>query len=173
MKGIIPICLSKLVIEKFGKDKWKEIMKASGLREDAIFLAHQDVDDSAVMTVLEKTCNVLGITLDQAADAFGEYWVSTFAKKVYKDYYKNITSAKEFLLNMDHVHKEATDTIENAHPPQFEYEEPADNILIMKYISQRGLIDIFIGLIKGVGKHFNEELEIEKLEANKAKITFL
>jgi hypothetical protein len=173
MKGVIPMCLSKLVIDKFGKDKWKDIMKASGLREDTIFLAHQDVDDSAVMTVLEQTCDVLGITPGQAADAFGEYWVNIFAKKVYKDYYKNITNAKDFLLNMDNVHKEATETIENAHPPQFEYEEPAENVLIMKYMSERGLVDVFIGLIKGVGKHFNEELDIEKLGDNNIKVTFV
>lgn len=42
----------------------------------------------------------------------------------------------------------------------------------MTYKSQRGLIDIFIGLIKGVGKHYGENLQVHKVAPNKVEIVF-
>ena len=42
----------------------------------------------------------------------------------------------------------------------------------MTYISSRNLEPIWIGLIKGVGKYFNEKINIENLSKNSVKITF-
>ncbi len=42
----------------------------------------------------------------------------------------------------------------------------------MTYKSKRGLIDFLVGLIKGVGKYFKENLEVTKLGNNKVKIVF-
>ncbi len=78
-------------------------------------------------------CNVLGISLQQAADAFGEYWVCKFAPKTYPFYYKGINSAKEFLLNMDKVHELTTKNISGAMSPRFNYEWKDNKTLIMTY----------------------------------------
>lgn len=42
----------------------------------------------------------------------------------------------------------------------------------MEYKSHRNLIDFMIGLIKGVGKYYHEELQITKLAANRVRIVF-
>lgn len=172
MKGVIAICLEQLVIEKFGQDKWEKILTSVGLPSDKKFLPSEDVDDAAVMSVIQATCKVLGITLAQAADAFGDYWVNTYAKKMYSAYYMKPKNAKEFLLAMDKVHERTTLTVTNARPPRFEYEEKDAKTLIMKYKSQRGLIDILVGLVKGVGKHFNENLKVTKLDSSTLQIVF-
>lgn len=173
MKGVIVMCLERLVKEKFGKDKWEASLEKAGLMKNSIFLAGQDIDDQIVMQVLKNTCEVIEITLQQAADAFGEYWVNSFAPKIYKDHYKGVTSAKQFLKKMDEVHKISTREIEGAQPPRFDYEEIDDTTMIMTYKSHRGLIDIMIGLIKGVGKYFHEQLKVNKLNENKVEIIFL
>jgi hypothetical protein len=43
----------------------------------------------------------------------------------------------------------------------------------MTYQSSRGLIDFFIGIVKGVGTYYNEKLSIAKLPNNKVEIQFL
>lgn len=70
--------------------------------------------------MLKNTCQVLGITLEQAAEAFSEYWVNVYAPKVYGIYYRGVNGARDFLLKMDEVHVKTTKTMENASPPRFE-----------------------------------------------------
>jgi len=172
MKGVIAKCLGDLVKEKFGKDKWGDALELSGLDRDSIFLATEDVDDIAVLKVVDSVCKVLNISFIQAADAFGDYWANVFTPKIYAPYYRGVNSAKEFLLNMDKVHVDTTKTIKNAHPPRFEYEWKDDKTLIMKYKSKRGLIDFMVGIIKGVGKYYKEDLKVTKLGTEKVEIIF-
>ena len=98
--------------------------------------------------------------------------MTSFAPKVYFAYFVGIQSAREFLLKLDAVHSRVTKTIENARPPRFLYEWKDDKTLIMTYKSERGLIDFAIGLIKGVGKYFKEDINVVKVDNDKAKVTF-
>ena len=172
MKGVILACLSQLVSENFGDQKREEIMNACGLDARKKFIATEDVPEDVAMKMLWTTCEVLGISLEQAAEAFGDYWVNVYAPNIYRVYYRNVDSARDFLLKMDDVHVKTTKSMENAMPPRFEYEWEDDNTLVMTYKSSRNLIDICIGLVKGVGKHFGEDLKVTKLSNDKLRIVF-
>jgi len=172
MKGVIIKCLGDLVKEKYGKDKWERALEEAGLGKNTIFLATEDVEDSTALRIIDSVCKVLNISFVQAADAFGDYWVNVFAPRVYAPYYIGVNSAKEFLLKLDKIHVNTTETLKNVNPPRFEYEWKDTKTLIMKYKSKRGLIDFMVGLIKGVGKHYNESLRIVKLEPDKVMIVF-
>ena len=172
MKGVIPDCLGKLIKSRFGKDKWAVILEAAGLPRSILFLPTEDISDSDVFNVVESTCKVLNMSLQEAADAFGEYWINEYAPNMYKGVYRQSNSAKEFLLNMDKVHIAVTKNMPNAHPPRFTYSWPNDRTLIMTYKSSRKLIDFMIGLIKGVGGYYKENLQVVQLEDNRVQITF-
>jgi Haem-NO-binding len=172
MKGVIATCLRDMVMTKFGKDKWEEALAAAGFEKNASFLVTQDIEDATVLKLLEAARRVLGLTTDQAAEAFGEYWVCTYAAKIYKPYFQAAASAKEFLLNMDEVHRITTENIPNARPPRFEYTWQDSKTLLMKYKSQRNLIDLLAALVKGVGKHFKENLRVTKQSGDTLKIVF-
>ncbi len=124
------------------------------------------------MEVIGSTCRTLGLSLEQAADAFGHHWVNEFANRIYPLYFRRAKSARELLTNMDRVHEITTRTMENAHPPRFDYEEPSTDVLIMKYKSERGLMPILLGLIRGVGTYYGEELEIAELEGRRVRVRF-
>lgn len=172
MKGVILMCLGSLVMEKFGKEKWENALERAGLPRTTFFLATQDVEDAQTMKVIDAACKELNITTEQAAMAFGDYWVNEFAVKIYQPFYRGPKNAREFLLNLDKVHVITTQTIPNAHPPRFEYTWKDENTLIMTYISTRGLIDFFVGLVHGVSRHFNENLKVTKLSEEKVEIVF-
>ena len=172
MKGVIVSCLQELVTNKFGRDKWEAALVQAGLAKTTTFLATDDVDDSAVLKVVGAVCSVLNISLSQAADAFGEYWTCSYAPRIYKAYYQGVKSAKDFLLKMDDIHRQTTSSIPNAKPPRFEYEWENDKTLIMKYKSHRNLIDFLVGLAKGVGKYYKENLSVSKISDDKVKIVF-
>ena len=131
-----------------------------------------DVDDADVMKVIGSVCKILDITPIQAADAFGDYWVNNYSQAVYSNYYRTNKTAKDFMLNLDSLHVTMTKTIDNAHPPRFTYEWKNDKTLVVDYKSRRGLIDFAIGLTKGVGKYYKENLEVTKLSPEKFQIVF-
>lgn len=173
MKGVIITCLESLVKEQFGQHSWEEILEEAGVERHTLFNMTSNVKDEDVLEIIHAACKVLNLTLDQAADAFGDYWVNVYAPKVYSMYYRKAHSAKEMLLNMDKLHETVTASIPDAHPPRFDYEWQDENTLIMHYKSNRGLIDFFVGLIKGVGTYYNEELRVAKKSETAVEIVFL
>jgi hypothetical protein len=172
MKGVIANCLEELVKENYGKGKWEDSLEKAGLPRDTRIMVTQVIDDASFLNLVAAVCHVLGITAVQAADAFGDYWVNSFAPKIYSPFYRNATTAKEFLLKMDGVHKSVTKHITNDRPPRFDYEWVNDRTLVMHYKSDRGLIDFLVGLIKGVGRYYKETLKVRKLGHSSVEIVF-
>jgi hypothetical protein len=172
MKGIIALCLKDLVVAKFGADKWAECLRNIGEDHNVPILAGSDMHDEVVLKMIQGVCTTLGISFQQAADTFGEHWVLNYSQKIYSAYYKRYTNAKDFLLAMDKVHVDMTDSIKNAHPPRFDYEWKDGRTLIMKYKSDRNLMDFAMSLAKGVGKFYKEDLVVSKLADNKMQIVF-
>ena len=172
MKGTIAKCLAEMITERFGQDRWENILQTAGLSPDSRFLATQNVDDGVILKVVDSACSVLNLSLAQVADAFGDYWGTVYAPRIYGAFYETAQSAREFLLKMDDVHVTMTRAISDAHPPRFEYEWQDDKTLIMKYQSLRGLIDFVAGLAKGVGKYYKEDLHVTRLGSDRVKIVF-
>jgi hypothetical protein len=172
MKGTIHKCAEKLIIEKFGIEKWQDCLKSVGLSEYYTFMINEDVDEKTTMQLLQNATTILGITMEQLFDAFGEYWVHVYAPKMYPEYYEDIHSAKQFLLNIDKIHSEVTENIPNAHPPRFTYNSPDDNILEMKYNSSRGLVHLFISLAKGLASYYKEKVKIDLIDKDTVRFEF-
>lgn len=172
MKGVIVSSLKNMIQDNHDRQTWKNILKRTNLPDNMLVKATDDIDDNTVIKIFQSTCNELKIPFNQLADIFGDYWVNTFASKLYMVYFIGKTSAKEFLLSMDEIHTRTTNKIENAHPPRFDYNWQNDNTLIMTYKSERGLINLLVGLIKGVGKYYKEELDVKKLDDTKVQIVF-
>jgi hypothetical protein len=174
MKATITNCLAELVETKFGKDKWEAILKDAGLQAHAgVFrIPPSDVPDDQAYKLIASTCKVLAITPQQAADAFGSYWCCTYAPRIYAPIVKRFKNAREMIVGMDSVHVTMTETIPNARPPRFNYKWERDNTLIVDYKSSRNIIDIYIGLVKGVGEYYKEKLVVTKLSAKQVKIVF-
>jgi len=172
MKGVILDCLKNLVSDNYGTKNWQNILVMSGLNSNETILSTNDFDDKIAISLIDSTCKVLNISIEQAADAFGEYWMNNYASKIYSVYISNLKSSKELLLQLDNIHAKVTKNIANARPPKFTYEWEDEKTLLMTYNSKRNLIDIFLGLAKGVAKYYKENLVITKIANDKIKIIF-
>ncbi len=172
MKGAIAQCLTEMIEKKFGADRLAAVLSAAQIPANKKFLPTEDTPDADVMRLLGSACKTLGVSRETAAEAFGEYWCVTYAPRLYKAYYRNVPTAKQFLMKMKMIHEEVTRSIPNAKPPVFDFEDTAPNKLTMKYSSPRHLEDIWIGCIKGVGVAFKEKLLIRKLNPSAVEITF-
>jgi len=172
MKGVILDCLKNLVTAKFGIDRWQNISVKAGLKPNEVFLATVDFDDKIAINLLNSTCSVLNLNIDAVATAYGEYWMNFYASKMYAGYISNVKSSKELLLKLDNIHTLVTKNMPNSRPPKFTYEWKDNKTLLMNYDSKRNLIDLFIGLAKGVGRYYKENLTVKKITNTKAEIIF-
>ncbi len=173
MKGTVHKCIEKLITEKFGQEKWQECLRYIGLDEDHFFMINDDVDEALTMKLvteaIPKLCN---LSLQQVLDAFGQYWINDYASKVYAPYFEGCKSSKDLILKLDFVHKSLTEKIPNARPPRLTYEWVNTNTLAVTYLSERGLIDLFISIAKGVGTYYKEDLKITKKSDKVLEVTF-
>lgn len=156
MKGTIAKCIEELVTSKFGAPKWKEVLKTAGFSDFKLFSTMEDVPDGEVIKLITAVSTVSGLPMTAVYEAFGEYWSTVYAPKVYGVYFSKAKSTREFLLSLDEIHVSMTKTIQNAHPPRFTYEQKGPNDLVMHYKSARGLVALMPGLIAGLGKHFKD-----------------
>ncbi|MBF0359880.1 MAG: heme NO-binding domain-containing protein [Oligoflexia bacterium] len=171
MKGIIVLCLKDMVEKYLSTQAWNEISQEI-IPDTQVITSTSNIEDSKVLDIIKEMCSRMNITAQQAADAFGDYWVNVYSQKMYAGMYKMHKDAKTFLTSLDKIHAICTNNIADAHPPQFICKESDNNSMFMTYISERGLVDIFIGLVRGVGKYYKEKIDISKEGPDKIKITF-
>lgn len=172
MKGAILDCLAQMVELKFGREVWERILSASGLDTKMEFSSGRDVNDEKTMEIINNTCQELNLTLEQAAEAFGVFWVNSYASRQYAIYLNRYGSAKDLIKGMDAVHEYTTKTVQNAHPPRFEFEDLDENRLRVTYKSSRNLIDLYIGLIKGVSVYYKTPIRIDKRSSATVDLVF-
>ncbi|MGO9404414.1 MAG: heme NO-binding domain-containing protein [Terriglobales bacterium] len=172
MRGTIIKCMEDLVIEKFGSRKWKESLEKAGVTDGRTFTAFCDVEETEFTRILEGVAETTFLSTEQVMDAFGEYWSTVYAPNVYQAYYSGAKSARELLLNLDHIHEVMTKLVKFARPPRFRYEWKGEKHLIMHYESVRGLVALMPGLIRGVGKYYKENLTVSVI-GNAVHVHFL
>ncbi len=172
MKGTIVCCLRNLITEKFGQEVWEKSLIAAGIAKNSMFIPMQDIDEAMAMKVIQCVCATTGLTMLQAADAFGDYWVNVYSAKIYNPYYAKQKNAKNFLLALDDLHVQMTKSMANAQPPRFDYQWKNETTLIMHYKSHRNMMDFMIGLAKGVGRYYNEKIQVTRTNNEYLQIVF-
>jgi hypothetical protein len=93
-------------------------------------------------------------------EAFGEHFID-WAKPRYRMAFA-APSARDFLLRMDVVHQSVRNLAKAAKPPEFVYEKPAPDRLVMIYRSPRKLCPVMRGLYKGLGAAFGEKILVNE-----------
>lgn len=172
MKGTIVACLKELVEKKFGKPAWAQTLAEAGV-PGQVFLAPSDVQDATVMKILGALSKVTSTPAQGLMDAFGDYWSTEYAPRLYATYFRQHKTAMDFLLAMDEVHASVTRSIPNAHPPRFTYEKKGPKSFVMSYASQRGLAAMVPGLVRGVARKFGEQCAVKDLGGGRFEITFV
>ena len=95
-----------------------------------------------------------------------------FTDDIFCAFFNGVDSAKDFLTKLDYIHEAATRGIENARPPRFELKWENHQTLVMTYVSERNLVDLAIGLAKGIGRFYRENLTVTKLDDRRVQIVF-
>ena len=174
MKGTIKPCLAELVTVRFGPATWRRIVDEADritTPSPQLRIALSDVEDVEVLALIDATCRVLGLTLQEVADLVGEYWCCTFAPGAHDVVWSRFGSARACIEGLDGVQAQVMADHE-AHPPVAHFDWQDDRTLLVGYRSERGLIDLYVGLLRGVGKAVGEPLQVTKVTSSEVEVVF-
>ncbi len=171
MKGTIVKCMEELVTKKFGPENWKECLNGAALGQTLI-MTTSDVPDAAVQKLVDSIAVTTKLSTAQVVEAFGDYWSTVYAPRIYGVYFKMAKSAKELLVNLDHIHTAMTTSMKGAMPPHFDYKWESDKVLLMRYKSQRGMVAFMPALIRGIAKYYKEQVDV-KTSGNTLRVQFI
>jgi len=166
MYGIVNKAIEDLITENFGVDEWEAIKEKSGVELD-YFLSNEAYDDAITYQLATAAAEILGLSVGQVFNTFGEYWVLKTAKEKYGGLMeaggKNL---KEFLINLPVFHNRIMLIYPKLTPPEFRVTDITENSIHVHYHSKReGLQEFVRGLLSGLAKMYQTNAEIALIQS--------
>ena len=171
VKGVILDCVRDLVRTKFGDSAWKQILDGSELASSS-FIASANVSEEKFHPFLRHVAEVLELKQDALFKAFAAHWVHVYSPRMYKIFYQQVTSARDFIVSIDNIHETMTMNIADATPPRFTYQWTDDRTLVIQYRSSRNLAELACALLVEIGVKYDEPLTARVLDDTKIVVTF-
>ncbi len=169
MKGVIVMGIRDFVQAKYNVNLWEKVNDECGLRTK-ILLPMTDINDSQVDCIITKLAKYLDVPESTILEEFGRWWVAKVAPKEYGIFYKSVDNLYDFLLNVSKIHEVITSNIKNAKPPKFQIIPFNDREILFKYISERQLLPLAIGAVKGAADYFHETINVFQISDNEFKV---
>jgi hypothetical protein len=162
MYGLVNLAVEELIRSQFGEEKWTKVCERAGAL-GITFNRMQPYPDELTYRLVAAVTEVLGISSDDALVAFGEFWVLYTGRKGYGHLFDIAgRSLVDFLHNLDNLHSRVGQNFRELNPPSFQCEDLDPKSLRLHYFTQRvGLCPMVRGLLTGLGKHFQTDIDIE------------
>lgn len=166
MYGIVNKAIQDLITDKFGVDEWEAVKEKSQVDVD-FFLSNEPYDDDITYKLAGAASEVLGLSVGQVLNAFGEWWVLKTGKEKYGGLMQaGGNNLKEFLVNLPLFHNRIMLMYPKLTPPEFKVSDIGENSIYVHYHSKReGLQEFVRGLLSGLAKMYDKEAQIELLQS--------
>ena len=163
MKGMVFTMLSDLVEDQFGISMWDDLIDETKPASEGIYTSVDVYPDEELLAYVVALSERSGVPIPDLVRAFGKFVLTKFAT-IHPEFFED-HSAKSFLKSVhDVIHVE----VKKLHPgvvlPEFEYDDPGDNQLVMHYYSPRNLCHLAEGLIEGAAERFGVDVTLDHTE---------
>jgi len=165
MLGWINQSVEAFITESFGEDKWLRVLEASGVNYP--WLSSCVYADQVTYDIVTTGAEILGVTVEQALEAYGVYFVKFTAAQGYNKLMDALGSnIVEFLSNLNNLHLHLTSTFPDMVAPAFRCENVTPESLELHYFSARpALWPIVVGVLKGLAKErWGFPMDVEMLK---------
>jgi hypothetical protein len=173
MFGWFNDCAECLVVYKFDEETWRKVkVKANCEVADGGFLRYKYYPDSDTVQLFVAASEVLGVTVDELLQAFGEYFIHYVQENGYSNVLECLGSnLRDWLSNLNSLH----DHLQASYPkgfvaPVFWSEDDPDSLeggIFVHYFSRRGslLVPFVVGAIKKIAlRYFDIEINMAQLQ---------
>ncbi len=159
MKGMVFTMLNDLVEAQFGINVWDELIDETKPASEGVYTSVEVYPDTELLAYVQALSARTGIPQPDLVRAFGKFVMMKF-NEMHPEFFEN-HDAKSFLKSVhDVIHVE----VKKLHPdvvlPEFKYEDPGEDQLVMHYYSPRNLCHLAEGLIDGASELFKTEVSV-------------
>ncbi|XP_053316985.1 guanylate cyclase soluble subunit beta-2-like [Spea bombifrons] len=154
MYGFINTCLKSLVIEKYGEETWELLRIKTGVQDT--FMTYEVYKDEITLQLVDKACQMLGVSPEAVLKQFGEYFFEFCKKSGYDHMLRTLGgNLYEFIANLDALHSYLSLSYQAMNAPSFRVEMNDDGSMHLHYYSdRRGLCHIVPGIMGAVAMDF-------------------
>ena len=166
MYGLVNRAIEQMVCRDHGEATWQVIRQEAGVDIEG-FVSNSPYPDDVTYRLVGAASKVLGAPAGVILKAFGEFWVLHTALESYGPLMRaGGRTVQEFLLKLPHFHTRVQMIFPELRPPEFECSEVTDHSLLLHYRTTRpaGLEPFVEGLVHGIGRMFDTEVEVRMLE---------
>lgn len=158
MKGIIFNIVESFVTENYGEEVYEDIVAGCELITKEPFVGPGTYPDEDLIAILVEASKQLNVPIPDILKSLGRYAFAKLAGR-HPNFLEGYTHPKPFLMTVDGIiHVEVKKLYQGVYLPTFQYQEPAEDQLIITYFSERKLYPFMEGLIDGVGDYFNKPI---------------
>ncbi len=141
-------------------DMWDDLIDATEPSSQGIYTSAEVYPDGELLAYVAAISKHTGAEPAAVVRLFGNYMLGRFAQ-MHPEFFAG-HSIKSFLKSVhDVIHVE----VRKLHPdvvlPEFTYDDPSDNELVMHYHSPRKLCHLAEGLIDGAARHFDVQVTMQ------------
>lgn len=160
MKGIVFNLLQELVVRDHGEDAWDGLLERADV--DGAYTTLGSYPDAELLALVGAASELLDTPADELVRWFGRESIPAFAAS-HAHFFDGHDSTRPFLLTLtDMIHPEVRKLYPGANVPDFAYDVSSDEVLLMRYASERQLCTFAEGLIEGAATHFGEQATISQ-----------
>ena len=171
MYGLINQAIQDLVIQNYGKETWS-LIKSDAHVKVPFFQALVNYDDQVTYDLIKSTSLILEMPQKEVLEAFGYFWITFTAQKGYEGFlFSGSASLRDFIMHLNELHEKIEDLFPHYTAPGFRYEDIQEKSLTLIYESRRSDLEyMLLGLLKGLGTKFKENIEIEFFPKNQDQL---
>lgn len=172
MHGVFIVGLKDMIINRFDESFWDEILDEAGFEPDYYPISNQEISDDKALTLIKAAVKKLNMGEKNFGEAFGNYWIKTFAREKYFAFFDAFKSSKGFIDYLSEMHSKLSANLTHKKPPVFEIKWENHHTVLINYVSDRNLIHIAVGLLKALGDFYNEDISVYRVAANQIKVFY-
>ena len=162
MKGIVFNLLESVVCDAHGEETWDALLARAGL--DGAYTSLGSYSDNDLEKLVAAASQLLDRPGEEIVRWFGRQALPILAQQ-YPRFFAPHDGTRSFLLTLnDVIHPEVRKLYPGADVPDFDFDTPQPDRLVMCYRSPRRLCAFGEGLIDGAATHYREEVAIEQPE---------
>lgn len=155
MRGIIVTELKRFLIERYGKQAWRQIIEEAELKKGKMYVDASTYGDYELEAMIGAAIKLTSLKRRELLETFGESLAVGLLTR-YKSLIRPDWTAEDVLLNTEYaIHQVIRARHPNADPPSLKIEKVREGEFRLIYYSKRNMLSLAKGITKGVVKHFD------------------
>jgi hypothetical protein len=160
MKGMVFTELMEFVEEQFGFDVADAVVEKSKTSTDGVFTQAGNYPFEDLLSLVVTLSEEVNVPVPDLVKAYGRHLFGIIVK-LYPPMIAGFDNPLKFIAQVDtFIHPEVLKLYPDADLPEFQMISLDGNVLVIDYISAKGLVPFAEGLSLGCGDYFDRELDI-------------